>query len=132
MIPGFDTLAEFARHVGLPYMTVKNQMKTGYCKYPYRSLNKDGRTKHPLYKTWDSMIGRCYHRSNASYKNYGERGITVCQEWLDDFANFIRDMGDKPGREYTLDRIDNDKGYSKDNCKWSTWSEQNRNQRRYK
>ena len=131
MIPGFDTLAKFARHVGLPYMTVKNQMKAGHCKYPYRSLNKDGRTKHPLYKTWDSMIGRCYHKTNASYKNYGARGITVCQEWLDDFANFLRDMGNKP-EGHTLDRIDNDKGYSKDNCRWATWSEQIRNQRRFR
>jgi len=78
------------------------------------------------YKVWDSMIQRCGNKSHKAYDNYGGRGISVCSEWQD-FENFYADMGDKEG--LTLERLDNDKGYSKDNCKWASWSENNRNRR---
>ena len=76
------------------------------------------------------MMGRCYNPNNRDYKNYGARGITVCEEWLD-VVNFVA-WAEKthPNIEgYTLDRIDNDKGYSPDNCRWADATTQNINQR---
>jgi len=81
------------------------------------------------YNSHKSMMGRM-NPNNENFKRYGGRGITICEKWVgvDGFKNFLRDMGDRP-QGYTIDRIDNDKGYEPDNCKWSTPSEQNRNQR---
>ena len=74
------------------------------------------------------MLSRCYNPNATGYKNYGGRGITVCDSWRDCFENFLRDMGDRP-EKMSLDRINNNDGYSKENCKWSTVLEQNRNKR---
>lgn len=90
------------------------------------------RTK--LRNTYDNMIARCHHPATSGrpgcrdgYKDYGARGIFVCAEWRASFEAFARDMGPPPTLEHTIDREDNDGPYSKDNCKWSTWTEQNRN-----
>jgi hypothetical protein len=81
------------------------------------------------YHCWRSIQARCFNEKNASYENYGRRGITVSEEWLSSFDVFLKDMGKRPGKGYSIERIDNDKGYSKDNCKWATWSEQAKNKR---
>jgi hypothetical protein len=78
------------------------------------------------YKTWEGMKRRCLNPDYKFYKNYGGRGITICEEWLD-FRNFIKDMGKKPFKEYSLDRINNDLGYFKENCRWTTREQQDRN-----
>lgn len=78
---------------------------------------------------WRSMIKRCTLKTDKSYKNYGGRGITVCDRWKASYDAFLDDMGFKPFSNATLDRIDNDKGYSPENCRWSTYAEQNRNKR---
>lgn len=75
------------------------------------------------------MRARCYKPYSISYPNYGGRGITVCQRWLDSVANFIEDMGERPPGT-TLDRIDNDGNYEPSNCRWATPKEQSANQRR--
>lgn len=82
----------------------------------------------PAYGVWNAMKQRCYNSKVSAYKDYGGRGITVCQRWLDDFHHFYIDMGQCPVG-YSLDRIDNDKGYYKENCKWSTPKEQANNRR---
>jgi hypothetical protein len=79
---------------------------------------------HPLKKVWDSMRSRCRHYS-SSRKYYYDKGISVCERW-EDFKNFVEDMGERP-EGYTLERIDSTKGYSPENCKWASYSEQNRN-----
>jgi len=86
-------------------------------------------TKTTEYIAWHSMKSRCYNESYKGFDHYGKRGITVCSRWLNSFENFYADMGEKPTPKHSLDRINNDGGYSPENCKWSTYSEQNRNRR---
>ncbi len=93
--------------------------------------------KHPLYCTWKSMRQRCYLKTSKDYPTYGGRGITVCDRWnnpngdsrIEGFINFVNDMGYKKDPKLQLDRIDNDKGYSPDNCRWVTSKENNNNRR---
>jgi hypothetical protein len=82
-----------------------------------------------LYLVWKAMIQRCEQPSCKSYKNYGARGITVCARWRNSLENFLADMGRRPSPQHSIDRIDNDQGYFPENCRWSTRSEQRRNQR---
>lgn len=91
-------------------------------------LKTHGLSKTETYLSWQSMKNRCYNKNNSEYKNYGERGIKVCDSWIKSFDNFINDMGIKP-KKYTLERIDNDKDYNINNCKWETFKNQQRNKR---
>lgn len=81
---------------------------------------------HPLYRTWNGMLKRCNPANATIYPRYAGRGITVCPEWVASFWRFVDDMGERP-EGHSLDRIDNDKGYSADNCRWATWHQQQRN-----
>lgn len=100
-------------------------------------LNKDraihGQSKSNEFKILDSIKQRCYNKKNKDFVRYGERGITVCDRWLEPkgqgFINFYSDMGKHPSLSHSVERIDNNKGYSPDNCKWATHKEQQRNTR---
>lgn len=87
-------------------------------------------TRHYLYSTWRSMNIRCYDERHKAFHRYGGRGIEVCLEWRWDnsfgFINFLKDVGERPVG-FTLDRVNNDLHYCKDNCKWSTKREQQNN-----
>lgn len=89
---------------------------------------RGGTTKHPLYETYLEMIGRCHRPTHKRYGDYGGRGIRVCQRWLDSFWNFVDDMGSRP-RGLTLERVNNDRGYEPENCRWASYSDQARNRR---
>jgi len=87
------------------------------------------RERHPVYYIWSAMIQRCENPKNKRYKDYGGRGIKVCAEWHDPAVFIEWALASGWGKGLTLDRIDNDKGYSPDNCRWATWKEQQRNKR---
>lgn len=83
----------------------------------------------PEYRAWGSMISRCYNVNHPQYKNYGARGITICDEWKNSFIAFFNYMGQRPSAKHSIDRIDNDLGYAPGNCRWATSKEQNNNKR---
>lgn len=119
----------------------KEVFNKGYCSIHYGRLIRtgdptkikkvfnEGWRKSKLYTTYQGMLSRCYNKKNIKYSRYGGRGIDVCDSWMGvyGFSNFIKDMGDKPTDKHTLDRKDNDKGYSPENCHWATWHQQHSN-----
>lgn len=84
-----------------------------------------GLSRSILYRKWVSMLQRCSNKNHPNYKRYGGAGITVCAPWLD-FSNFLNDMG-IPEKGLSLDRIDNSKGYFKENCRWVSRKVQSEN-----
>ncbi len=85
-----------------------------------------GRRITPEYQAWKNMRRRCYEPTNKRYARYGGRGITVCERWAE-FANFLADMGRRPGPGFSIERIDVHGNYEPTNCRWATQKEQCRN-----
>ena len=83
----------------------------------------------PEYSAWAAMKNRTTNTNNRSFHRYGYRGIKVCESWSNSFENFIKDMGQKPTKNHSIDRIDNDSDYTPQNCRWATKKEQSNNTR---
>ena len=143
------------KDLGMRYPTEKSNKKTRfglyecqYCKKEFEGITNSVNTRHTkscgcvnfskkhglcsnkFYKTWNNMIQRCTNPNHRKYKDYGARGITICEEWLD-VANFVA-WAESTHPNITgvsLDRINNDKGYSPENCRWTNNLTQNINQR---
>lgn len=93
-------------------------------------MDRQERTK--LMWVWSDMKRRCHKENHHAYANYGGRGITVCERWRESFAAFLEDMGPRPDPSLTIERVNNDEGYSPSNCVWATRLEQGLNKRDYK
>lgn len=90
-------------------------------------------TKHGMYtsitySSWSAMLTRCRNPNHTFWKHYGGRHVTFCERWMI-FSHFLEDMGERPSLKYSLDRIDNNGNYCKENCRWATQKEQHRNTR---
>jgi len=148
---GKDMTPILLEDLGMRYPTEKSKRKHRYGLYQCQYCGKEfeaqihhikngetkscgcltsthGLTKHRLYKTWYQMKARCYNEKNLNYKDYGGRGIQVCERWLD-INNFIEDMYPSFVEGLTLDRIDVDGNYEPDNVRWTTQTIQMRNTR---
>ena len=107
-----------------------NNGQSKSCGCQKGSKPKHGLKSNRFYDTWYGMLQRCTNLEHRNYKNYGGRGITVCEEWQDIIKFVAWAESTHPNIEgYTLDRIDNDKGYNPDNCRWADRTTQNINQR---
>ena len=112
---------------------------TFYVSYVIININNNMRCKYmnirkqnpKEYRAWKAMRNRCNNPNYHAYHRYGGRGINVCNRWSN-FENFLNDMGKAPYKNYQLDRINNDKGYSPDNCRWVTPKENSNNRKKYK
>ena len=106
-----------------------NRLRSGWTKSCGCLINTQKRqSQNNRYNVWASMIHRCSNKKSSSYKNYGARGIKVCERWINSFESFCDDMGDRP-TGLTLDRIDVNGNYCKENCRWATMKAQNTNRR---
>lgn len=96
-----------------------------------RTLKKHGHaragSRSAEYKTWKAIRSRCHDPKTPHFAMYGARGIRVCEEWRESFKQFLADMGHRPPGRFSLDRIDNSKGYEPGNCRWATYRTQQNN-----
>ena len=110
-------------------VTMRDILWEGRYNWMLEKRSNDGLIKHPLYSIWIGMLYRCYNPNNVGFRLYGARGIEVCERWMS-LKNFIEDMGDSGG--LTIDRINPDGEYSKENCRWTSMKVQANNMRKDK
>ena len=139
--PLFERAKKIRRICKVEGCSLKHDAK-GYCNKHYKRFknhgnplftenHRHGKTKTSVYRTWCGMKRRCLSTDDKDYKNYGKRGITICDRWENSFIAFYQDMGDKPFPKAQIDRINNDGNYEPSNCRWVT-SKENCNNRRPK
>lgn len=112
-------------------------LHTRSCGCLHRRELTERNTKHGLrhlveYSLWLNMKQRCTNPNFINFKDWGGRGITMCERWINSFENFYEDMGSQPAKRMGIDRVNNELGYSKENCRWATQKQQNNNKRNNK
>jgi hypothetical protein len=109
---------------------VRGNTRSCGCLFREGNSSKHKLRYHPLYSTWCSIKSRCLNTNSQRYRDYGGRGIKICDRWMDSFEDFLKDVGERPeGR--SLDRVDNDGDYEPGNVRWATAYEQANNRRPY-
>lgn len=122
--------AKFKCECGKEFIAIIHKINSGHTKScGCRNGEQHRMFGTPEYESWAHMKSRCYREKDARYSDYGGRGITVCDRWVDSFMSFFDDMGKRPSSNHSLDRINNELGYYKENCRWATKAQQNRNTR---
>lgn len=117
----------------------KKHYGKGYCHTHYQQVyrhgktfvpkyERHGKTGHELFGTWRAIHQRCTNKNTKNYAHYGAKGIKVCDRWSS-FTTFLEDMGERPSKYHTIERIDVDKGYNPNNCVWSDRTTQSLNRR---
>ncbi len=94
-----------------------------------KSITKHGHSYSITYSSWAKLKQRCGNPNHTYFQDYGGRGIKVCERWLHSFENFLEDMGERPSKNYSIDRIDFNGNYEPDNCRWATATTQSQNTR---
>lgn len=130
LIDQYSILSSTVRSCGcFKTETLFKMIKT---RQPKRNLVYDkGERRTAEYFSWCAMKNRCYNKNYDHYKDYGGRGITVCDRWLNSYKNFLTDLGRRPPDKHSLDRIRVNDNYEPGNCRWATWTEQANNKRRH-
>jgi len=121
-------------HCGKVFETDKdnflnNGVRSCGCKQFAKRTTTHGMSKSKEYHCWVDMKMRCYNTNNKAFENYGGRGITVCERWNNSFESFLKDMGFCPKDKQSIDRLDVNGNYCKENCKWADFTEQANNKR---
>ena len=132
----WECLCDCGEIVSIDSGNIRNGI-TSSCGCLRRELTTINHSKHghatkgisPEYWSWKAMIQRCTNPNNISYKDYGGRGIIVCDKWIESFKSFIEDMGLKPEPSFTIERVDVNGNYKPDNCIWIPKGDQNKNKR---
>lgn len=116
--------------IAVIYRVKSGHTKTCGCLIAKRNkdrLTSHGMTKSKEYNTWINLIQRCTNPNNDHFHRYGGRGITICESWLESFENFYNDMGSPASLRHSIERIENELGYCKENCKWELAKAQSNN-----
>jgi len=111
-------------------MAKENARRMGKANKGKTNRLTHGKSKTAEYRAWTAMKDRCYNKKNPGYINYGWRGIKICDVWINDFEQFYKDMGPRPSKNHSIDRILNGGSYNPRNCRWATRTTQNRNTRK--
>jgi hypothetical protein len=129
----WDCICECGKKVSVIGSNLVSENTTSCGCYNREIINKvnstHGMSHTPEYYIWKAMNQRCTNSNTKNYSDYGGRGITVCERWLDSFEAFYEDMGPRPSPDHSIERRENDGNYEKSNCYWATRTEQNNNKR---